>query len=308
MWHSFTTGSASRAEHSRRWHVLARAELVEFEKDARASICGGDFGRLRLCLVSMGRHRVVQPNSAEYAPFEPTLKFLFQEEGIAMVRQGGLEHAIHPGQWCALRNDLHYEIEAPAHSRQLFITLPCGVVPNPGRELAWWRKPRNFLHGPARVLHASASASVLSGETLTQEDCEKLGAQLAQMIEMTIHADYPDSFPDVREERRMAILEYIDSRLNDPALGVQEIARKFGCSSRTLHKLFENEEHTVVRTIWERRLERCREDLIDPAMQERSITEIAYRWGFSDSQHFSRAFKNRYGVKPSEYRRLHQLN
>jgi hypothetical protein len=38
-----------------------------------------------------------------------------------------------------------------------------------------------------------------------------------------------------------------------------------------------------------RRLLRCRAEL-DGADTEASITEIAYRWGFNDSAHFSRLF------------------
>lgn len=65
---------------------------------------------------------------------------------------------------------------------------------------------------------------------------------------------------------------------------------------------------TVVRVIWDRRLERCREEIADPAMALRSITEIAHDWAFSDSQHFSRAFKQRFGMTPREYRNLHAMH
>jgi len=34
------------------------------------------------------------------------------------------------------------------------------------------------------------------------------------------------------------------------------------------------------------------------------VTEIAFRWGFKDSAHFSRAFKREFGISPSEVRRV----
>jgi AraC-like DNA-binding protein len=34
-----------------------------------------------------------------------------------------------------------------------------------------------------------------------------------------------------------------------------------------------------------------------------SISEICFRWGFNGSAHFSRAFKDRYGVSPRDYRK-----
>jgi AraC-like DNA-binding protein len=33
-----------------------------------------------------------------------------------------------------------------------------------------------------------------------------------------------------------------------------------------------------------------------------SITEIAFRCGFQSSQYFAKAFRERYGLTPSEYR------
>lgn len=308
MLQNFTTKAANRVERSRQWCALTRADFVEFEDDCQASIRGGDFGRLRICLVSMGRHRAVQGKLAEQPETKPTLKFLFQEEGVATIRQAGIEHDLQAGQWCVLRKDIHFEIEAPAHSRQLCITIPCGVVPNPRRGIGWWRRPRNFLRGPAQILHASASASVLSGGSLSQEDCEDLGGQIARMIHITIRAEHADEVLDVREARRRAILEFIDRKLDDPELGVGMIAREFNCSSRTIHKLFEGEASTIARTIWDRRLERCREEMIDAAVANRSITEIAHFWGFSDSQHFSRAFKLRFGATPRDYRAYHSLH
>ncbi len=56
--------------------------------------------------------------------------------------------------------------------------------------------------------------------------------------------------------------------------------------------------------IRERRLERCREELSNPRLANRSIGEIAYAAGFADLAHFSRRFREAYGLSPSDYRRM----
>jgi AraC family transcriptional regulator, positive regulator of tynA and feaB len=61
---------------------------------------------------------------------------------------------------------------------------------------------------------------------------------------------------------------------------------------------------SIRRLILERRLARCRTALEDPMQAHRSISEIAYGWGFSDMTHFGRKFRETYGMLPSEYRRL----
>ena len=63
-------------------------------------------------------------------------------------------------------------------------------------------------------------------------------------------------------------------------------------------------EHTsITRLIRTERLERCRKALADRSQAHRTITEIAYGWGFSDMTHFGRSFKAVYGELPSDYRR-----
>jgi len=51
-----------------------------------------------------------------------------------------------------------------------------------------------------------------------------------------------------------------------------------------------------------RRLDATRRDLCDPALAARSISEIAFAWGFNDAAHFSRAFRARFGRSPRELR------
>jgi AraC-like DNA-binding protein len=54
--------------------------------------------------------------------------------------------------------------------------------------------------------------------------------------------------------------------------------------------------------IRERRLERCRRALLDPALRHWSVSAIAAHWGFVDAAHFSRVFRAAYGLPPAEYR------
>jgi AraC family transcriptional regulator, positive regulator of tynA and feaB len=60
---------------------------------------------------------------------------------------------------------------------------------------------------------------------------------------------------------------------------------------------------TVGEVVRVRRLAKARRDLMKSG---EPISTIAHRWRFSDSSHFSKAFKAHYGVSPSEYRALSQ--
>jgi AraC-like DNA-binding protein len=97
---------------------------------------------------------------------------------------------------------------------------------------------------------------------------------------------------------------FIDRRLADPRLAPRTIAATHHISLRQLQKLFEEQGTSVGRWIRQRRLERCRRDLLDPALADVPASAIAFGWGFADAAHFTRAFRQAYGHPPAEYRRL----
>ncbi|GAA3044736.1 helix-turn-helix domain-containing protein [Actinokineospora globicatena] len=95
------------------------------------------------------------------------------------------------------------------------------------------------------------------------------------------------------------IREFIDARLSDPDLTPAEVAAANHVSTRQLYRLFESEGTTVAKWIRDRRLERCRADLL----AHDRVSTISARWGLPDSSYFSRAFRERYGCAPRDYRR-----
>lgn len=108
------------------------------------------------------------------------------------------------------------------------------------------------------------------------------------------------------DSRRRALLlharAFIEQHLGDPELSPGTVAAAQYISIRYLHKLFEDHETTVADWIRRRRLERCRHDLLDPALQDEPVHAIATRWGLINAAHFSRAFRAAYRVSPHEYR------
>lgn len=98
--------------------------------------------------------------------------------------------------------------------------------------------------------------------------------------------------------------------LRDPELDLDHIAAGLNCSKRYLHKAFELEGVSLWDYIWHLRLDRCRDELCDPNGRGKSITDVAFSWGFNNSAHFSAAFKERFGISPSSCRsdRHRELN
>ena len=92
------------------------------------------------------------------------------------------------------------------------------------------------------------------------------------------------------------ILHYVNSHLANPGLSPLDVASTMGISLRHLHRVFSTTGSTLGEYIKLGRLERCREDLVNPRLANRSITDIAFFWGFCDAAHFSHSFRRHYGV------------
>lgn len=94
---------------------------------------------------------------------------------------------------------------------------------------------------------------------------------------------------------------YIDKNLTDIELSIDNLCFELNTSPRQLARAFKQSEQTVSRYIWNSRLEKSREDILK--LINISITEIAFKWGFNHSTHFSSAYKKYYGESPSDTRR-----
>jgi len=100
---------------------------------------------------------------------------------------------------------------------------------------------------------------------------------------------------------RQRVLGVVEAQLTDPALRTLSLAAACGASVRTIQNLFAGMGTTPSAYILERRLARAAERL--SAAPGESITDVAFEIGFNDSAYFARAFRQRFGVSPREWRR-----
>lgn len=96
-------------------------------------------------------------------------------------------------------------------------------------------------------------------------------------------------------------LSFIKNHLHNEELDNQMVCQAMGVSPRHMARIFGLQGDSVTQYIWNSRLERCREDIQSNANE--TISQIAFRWGFNHSAHFSRRYKSRFGETPSETRR-----
>jgi AraC family transcriptional regulator, positive regulator of tynA and feaB len=106
----------------------------------------------------------------------------------------------------------------------------------------------------------------------------------------------------VRAAALMRLKATIEARLAEPTLKPGTVAAAAGMSVRYANDLLSEEGYSLERYIQARRLERCRQELDDPAQMHRKVGDIAFSWGFSDLSHFARRFRAAYGLAPKDFR------
>ena len=87
-------------------------------------------------------------------------------------------------------------------------------------------------------------------------------------------------------------------RLASPEL----IARQLRCSRAHLYRVFAAQGETVANYARELRLQRAHALLTRVNAAKQQIGDIAYSCGFEDPVHFTRLFRQRFGLTPSELR------
>lgn len=146
-------------------------------------------------------------------------------------------------------------------------------------------------------------------EYADSDNFEEIGTKLGENLLSILSTccDAYEEHPEVQNQdlldKQEQIKQIINQNLKQPDLCVGELARQFGYSIRYIQRLFSEEDCTVSNYIRRQRLEGCRRHLADPTWLNHSITEIAFNWGFNSSAHFSRVFKEQYGINARDFRK-----
>ena len=218
-------------------------------------------------------------------------------------RQLGREVRCDPGGFIIERGDEPYRFsyEAANDLCVLKVTKPvlANRLRNPDRFCAQVFNGREGLGGlfttMAQHVQAQAPSDPAAGSVLGRQLIELLTLAIDRTCET---ADTAHS--SVRAAHLRRAEEVIRRNLSNPDLSPDLVAEACGISKRYLHEIFADGNGTVSQHIREQRLIAARGllQMPDPG----PMSDIAYRFGFSDQAQFSRLFKAMFGQTPSSYR------
>jgi AraC-like DNA-binding protein len=270
-----------------------------------ASMLHRDLPELAVTRIrSAGHYRKRVSHSRAQAAQDAEAFYLvsLQLEGRCSVAQGGRDAQLAPGQYAIYDTRQPYELVLEDDYQQAVLRIPRRAL-------------QARLPGADALLARAVAADALPARLLTQmvrEVCtaplqpaaaDDVASALIGVLAGGLRTLAGDAAPPrTAPAQRRRVKAYVAAHLHEPDLDVARIAAALGVSASWLHKLFVAEGTTLTRFVWAQRLEACRGALADPRAAALPITQIAHDCGFSDAAHFSRSFRQRFGITPRAFR------
>ncbi len=306
-WSTLYAGRENAVRYWQQAHLEAFFEMdvaIDREDGFNGSIdqqaCGPiSFSKLKLNSpqrLSRSRKAIAHCNRLHF-------EFIAMTQAQMLLCQNGKEIVINAGESVLVDNRIPYSIASLAATKCLVYHVPidwmnlwvpssnelCARVIRPDTP---WGRVVNTMS-----LELAEAASSL-GEVKTQICAEQLASAIA--IALTENSDRAVHGVGTAHYRRA--LDALHSHAHEVGLSPQALARRLRISVRYLHKIFAAQGTTFSKELSSIRLDRAKTMLANITFASLSVAEIGWRAGFTDSSHFSRSFRERYGKPPGLYR------
>lgn len=270
-------------------------------------IDAGQVGQIRLTHVTAAAQKVRRTKASIARGTEEKLLFSIQKSGRCHVVQDGRVATLMLGDLALYDTTRPYDLIFDDDFSQYVVALP-GSALRPHLVAADRLTARSVpgSNGIGRAVLQTIESVMCEADTLSEaalrpmEDALR-GLLTAGILSLPGAAGVPG--PTVACARRTMVKAYALQHLRDPDLGVGAIAAAHGVDASTIHRAFDGTDETLSRWIWGQRLEHAHRDICDRMQSGKTLTDIAFSWGFNDMAHFSRAFKARFGQSPRAARR-----
>jgi AraC-like DNA-binding protein len=274
----------------------------QVDADARHAFSARSIGRIEIVEAAGRPLSLISDGGAHPAQVTAFLQF----RGTSSIEQGDRSVRLSAGDLCLVRGTRPLMLEQTGGFESILVSVPEKEIA--GRFPLWRAAlltPIDSASGvPAVFRDAVLSLKRWSG-SLGDSGSEGLADAVVDLIGAVICCAVPINSDCIQRSfhHQDRIKTFARLNLGNPELSVELIAEAVGLSPRQIHRLFANEEMSLMRWVWVQRLEQCYRELIQDGSARRTISEIAYAWGFNDQAHFSRTFRKHFGVPPRSLRR-----
>jgi AraC-like DNA-binding protein len=273
----------------------------------------GTLGNLHVARVQSSPQHVERTRERAAQADEAFVLLSVQLRGRTIVRQDNSEAVLTPGSIAFYDTTRPYTLTLPSDFDQLVLHLPrqtleakaaAGLGHMAERLPASDPFAQAVLALAPQLLRIVNSAQSALAERTAAAAVELISLALESLAEGPPHSEDAVALPHGPSADALVwrTRELIGRQLDDTELSPTRLANQVHVSLRRLQEVFKSHGTTPSDCIWDMRLEFARGLLASPQHQQDSVSTIAYRAGFSELAHFSRRFRQRYGVSPRDYR------
>lgn len=234
----------------------------------------------------------------------PGIVMLRATDGPMIVHHRGQVFTLALRDVILLPADTSSEIVLPEGGR-----LDCAHLPQPA--IAPLRKSLDRLL--MRQFHAECLPLQLltnyAGYLLRQDHQDKDHASMmvahfySLLPVLAQQVDDGTSTADLPPNRVESIKSLIEDNLADGCFSITDVAKAEGITPRAIQKIFSRTGTTFSRYLLERRLVLAKTRILADTAST-PISQIVYSVGFNDLSYFNRTFRSRYGIRPTDLRRM----
>ncbi|OYN79680.1 helix-turn-helix domain-containing protein [Mycolicibacterium sphagni] len=266
-----------------------------------------DFGSTSIFRSAMSGQRLIRTAKRTRSHPSSTLSLAVQQIGESVFDQAGEQRILDTGSLLVHDDNSPYEYSwtGLGACTCLFVRLddlglPADLIRDAGTRL---RASPIYNLMVDHVLGMTRNADALSADPAAAA-LGVVSIELARALVASAAHDTRHRRDAMAATLLTQIRAYVGKHLANPGLTPAIIAAAHHISVRHLYKLCAGADFSLHDWITTQRLEGARNELAGLESRHRSIAMVAQRWGFSNPTHFSRRFRDAYGITPRDWRRL----
>jgi AraC-like DNA-binding protein len=306
---TWSTGCTAQAKALSYWQEVICENLLRMQIDSanethfHGQIAKCAFGPLKANFISVSEQRVWRTRARSGGVRDGIFHLIHVRKGVQHVEQYGRNIKVDAGNSLLVDCSSGFSFNFPEGVEALVLEIRRDWL------LGWLPEPEDAV---ARVIDGSSGwgrtlASVLANLTPTSVASSDLPqtAIAEQIAVMLALAAAPSRHAPTTHKRALLkrVTETLRERCHEPGLDPAAVAKALGLSRRYIHVLFAAAGKTFTQELYALRLQRAQRLLDDRRFDGVGIGEIAWNCGFSEPSHFTRRFRECFGVPPTEYRR-----
>lgn len=282
---------------------IATVQKADFFGQVRQRKCD----KLRISDIQASEQAVTRRYRQARSEYEDKYFAVLMLEGSQAVEQDGKIVTLQPGDFAVYDATRPHHLQFGQSWREIVVSIPRATL----NQLVVGMEHRTACpiptgQGVGCVMRGFLEQMSSQIRHVSEDEMLQLSDTAISLIAMTLGSLQRN---DLAQSRMKALTltrvkRHLLEHLHDPDLNPMLIEQAIGISSRYINKLFEAENTSLMRHVWNLRLERCANDLANPQCATLRVSDIALRWGFNDMSHFSRVFRERFAMSPREWREL----